>query len=52
MIGATTVQIREFLPDTLRVRATLSASASGAGVKPDGMSATVAVENLFGTPAQ
>ena len=52
MIGATTVQIREFLPDTLRVRATLSASASEGWVKPDGMSATVAVENLFGTPAQ
>ncbi|MCC6594081.1 MAG: alpha-2-macroglobulin [Xanthomonadales bacterium] len=52
MIGATTVQIREFLPDTMRVRTTLSASASEGWVKPDGMSATVAVENLFGTPAQ
>lgn len=52
MIGATTVQIREFMPDTMRVRTTLSASASEGWVKPDGMSATVAVENLFGTPAQ
>lgn len=52
MIGSTTVQIREFMPDTLRVRATLSASTSEGWVKPDGMSATVAVENLFGTPAQ
>jgi uncharacterized protein YfaS (alpha-2-macroglobulin family) len=52
MIGSTTVQIREFMPDTLRVRTTLSASTSEGWVKPDGMSATVNVENLFGTPAQ
>jgi alpha-2-macroglobulin len=52
MIGSTTVQIREFMPDTLRVRATLSAAVSEGWVKPDGLSATVAVENLFGTPAQ
>lgn len=52
MIGSSTVQIREFMPDTLRVRATLSASSSEGWVKPDGLYATVAVENLFGTPAQ
>lgn len=52
MIGSSTVQIREFMPDTLRVRATLSAISSEGWVKPDGLSATVAVENLFGTPAQ
>ena len=52
MIGSTAVQIREFMPDTLRVGATLSASTSEGWVKPDGLSATVSVENLFGTPAQ
>lgn len=51
-IGATTVQVREFMPDTLRVRATLSATRAEGWVKPDGLSATVNVENLFGTPAQ
>ncbi len=52
MIGSSTVQIREFMPDTLRVRATLSQSRSEGWVKPEGLSASVAVENLFGTPAQ
>lgn len=51
-IGATSVQVREFMPDTLRVRATLSASRAEGWVKPDGLSASVQVDNLFGTPAQ
>ena len=52
MIGSSTVQIREFMPDTLRVRTTLSQSRSEGWVKPEGLSASVVVENLFGTPAQ
>ncbi len=51
-IGNVTMQVREFQPDTLRVRATLSAARSEGWVKPDGLSATVEVQNLFGTPAQ
>ncbi len=51
-IGSTTVQVREFMPDTLRARAVLSATRSEGWVKPDGLSARVEVENLFGTPAQ
>lgn len=51
-IGSTTVQVREFLPDTLRVRAQLSSSRAEGWVKPDQLKATVRVENLFGTPAQ
>ena len=51
-IGNTTVQVREFLPDTLRVNARFSKTASEGWVKPDGLAATVSVENLFGTPAQ
>lgn len=51
-IGDTTVQVREFAPDTMRVRATLSASAPGGWVKPEKLAVTVLAENLFGTPAQ
>lgn len=51
-IGNTTVQVREFAPDTMRVRATLSAPPGRGWIKPDALRATVAVENLFGTPAQ
>ena len=51
-IGNSSVQVREFMPDTLRARAVLSATRSEGWVKPDGLSARVEVENLFGTPAQ
>lgn len=51
-IGATTVQVREFLPDSMRVAARFSAQAGEGWVKPEQLAATVNVENLFGTPAQ
>lgn len=50
-LGSTTVRLREFLPDRLKVKATLS-SASVGWVKPTDLSARVDVANLFGTPAQ
>ncbi len=52
LVGSTTVQVREFQPDTLRVRTTLSAEAQRGWVRPADLRALVAVENLFGTPAQ
>ena len=52
MIGETTVQVREFAPDTMRVRAQLSTQGPGGWVKPTALAATVQAENLFGTPAQ
>lgn len=51
-IGETTVQVREFAPDTMRVRATLSSQGPGGWIKPNAVAATVVAENLFGTPAQ
>lgn len=50
-LGSTTVRLREFLPDRLKVKASLSALAPG-WIKPDGLTARVDVANLFGTPAQ
>lgn len=50
-LGATTVRLREFLPDRLKVKATLSATSAG-WVKPQQLSARVDVANLFGTAAQ
>lgn len=52
LVGGTTVQVREFQPDTLRVKLALSAPAAGGWARPEGLKAEVAVENLFGTPAQ
>jgi alpha-2-macroglobulin len=51
-IGGTTVQVREFLPDRLRVRASLSSESVAGWVSPEELTGKVLVENLFGTPAQ
>lgn len=51
-IGSTSVQVREFAPDTMRVRAQLSADNPQGWIKFEDLSALVTVENLFGTPAQ
>ncbi|MCI4566526.1 MG2 domain-containing protein [Lysobacter sp. CFH 32150] len=51
-IGSTSVQVREFAPDTMRVRAQFSSENPQGWIKPEDLSATVSVENLFGTPAQ
>jgi alpha-2-macroglobulin len=51
-IGSTTVQVREFLPDSMRVEARFSAQVAEGWVKPEGLKALIHAENLFGTPAQ
>ena len=51
-IGGTSVQVREFQPDSMRVEARLSQQVGEGWVKPDGLSALISAENLFGTPAQ
>ncbi|MGO1073248.1 alpha-2-macroglobulin family protein [Lysobacter sp. CA199] len=51
-IGSTSVQVREFAPDTMKVAAKLSADNPKGWIKPEQLSATVTAENLFGTPAQ
>jgi len=50
-LGATTVRVEEFLPDTMKIAARLSAARLQGWVKPDGLSTTVTLENLFGAPA-
>jgi uncharacterized protein YfaS (alpha-2-macroglobulin family) len=50
-IGSLTVSVKEFIPDTMKVDATLSAHVADGWVKPDGLKGIVDVHNLFGTPA-
>ncbi len=50
-IGSTTVSVKEFLPDSMKVDATLSAHIADGWVRPNGMKGIVDVRNLFGTPA-
>jgi uncharacterized protein YfaS (alpha-2-macroglobulin family) len=51
-LGTTTVQVREFVPDRMRVRVAMSKQSVEGWVAPEELAANVTVENLFGTPAQ
>ncbi|MFL6577095.1 MAG: MG2 domain-containing protein, partial [Povalibacter sp.] len=52
LIGSTTVQVREFQPDRLRMSATFSTQSADGWVSPDDLNAQLHLENLFGTPAE
>ena len=52
LIGSTTVQVKEFLPDRMKVASKLSRQVAEGWVKPDDLKALVDAQNLFGTPAQ
>ncbi|AIO36617.1 MG2 domain protein [Burkholderia cenocepacia] len=51
-IGSTTVQVKEFLPDRMKVDARLSQQVIDGWVKPKGLKGIVDAQNLFGTPAE
>lgn len=51
-IGSLSVRVEEFLPDRMRVTATLSSQKASGWVSPDELKANVSVKNLFGTPAE
>jgi hypothetical protein len=50
-IGNTTVSVKEFLPDSMKVDASLSFHIADGWVKPDKLKGLVDARNLFGTPA-
>ena len=50
-LGSNTVRVEEFIPDRMKIRTRLSASRKQGWVKPNDLSATVTLENLFGQPA-
>ena len=51
LLGSTTVQVREFLPDRMKIEAALSTDNPQGWVAPAGLKARVTLANLFGTPA-
>ncbi len=51
LIGSTTVQVRDFLPDRLRMTTHFSTEAAEGWVSPDNLQASINLQNLFGTPA-
>lgn len=50
-IGATTVTVREFLPDRLVIHSKFSSENPEGWVAPKGLEGRVTLANLFGTPA-
>lgn len=52
LLGNTTVQVKEFEPDRQKVALKLLPERQLGWVKPGDVSASVDVQNLFGTPAQ
>jgi uncharacterized protein YfaS (alpha-2-macroglobulin family) len=50
-IGSTTLSVKEFLPDSMKVDAGLSEHVADGWVKPGALKGLVDVHNLFGTPA-
>ena len=50
-IGSTTVQVKEFLPDRMKVSARFSQRVADGWVRPDQLKGLVDAQNLFGTPA-
>lgn len=51
-LGSVAVQVKEFMPDRMKVDAHLSQQVVEGWVKPNDLKALVSVQNLFGTPAQ
>ncbi len=52
LIGHTTVNVKEFEPDTMKVKLQLTPDRTKGWVKPLDLKASIDVQNMFGTPAQ
>jgi len=52
LIGSTTVQVRDFQPDRLRMSTVFTSSSPDGWVSPEQLAARVQLDNLFGTPAE
>jgi len=51
LIGSATAQVKEFLPDRMKIETRLSKGAPRGWIHPKEMQAFVALANLYGTPA-
>lgn len=51
-LGQTQIRVKEFLPDRMKLKATLSNVSPDGWVDPDTLSVQVQADNLIGTPAQ
>src|SRR6266568_3638395 len=51
LLGSTTASVKEFLPDRMKIETRLSKGASRGWISPNEMRASIALANLYGTPA-
>jgi alpha-2-macroglobulin len=51
LIGSATAQVKEFLPDRMKIETRLSKGAPRGWIHPKEMQASVVLANLYGTPA-
>ncbi|HEX4638187.1 MAG TPA: MG2 domain-containing protein [Chthoniobacterales bacterium] len=51
LLGGTTANIKEFLPDRMKIDTRLSQTSPKGWIQPKEMRATVSLANLYGTPA-
>jgi len=51
LLGSQTLRVQEFLPDRLKIKATLSANSPEGWVSATGLTAQVSLQNLYGTPS-
>ncbi|MGL4858842.1 MAG: MG2 domain-containing protein, partial [Enterobacteriaceae bacterium] len=52
LLGYTSVQVKEFEPDSMKAKVILQPLVPAGWVKPQDLTARVQAQNLFGTPAQ
>src|SRR5437764_775573 len=51
LLGSTTANVKEFLPDRMKIDSRLSQASGRGWIQPKEMRATVSLANLYGTPA-
>jgi len=51
LLGSTIVNVKEFLPDRMKIETRLSKTSAHGWVDPKEMKASIALANLYGTPA-
>ena len=51
LLGSTSVHVKEFLPDRMKIEARLSKESARGWVSPEAMRASIKLANLYGTPA-
>ena len=51
LLGSTTANVKEFLPDRMKIETRLSRNAAHGWLDPKEMRASIALANLYGTPA-